>query len=98
MTYDSYLEKPYEDAVKREERFDSAEKQAHADLWCELQDELEAEKMIDAHEPDMLLAEIIKAVAIGEKTGDKVGAYLAIFHRIDDLVWKEAKKIAMKYL
>lgn len=59
------LEAPYQDACAREDRYREIENIARKDIWCEISDELEAEKFIEnwLPDPNELLRDIVAKIA-----------------------------------
>ena len=100
------LEKPYQDACAREERYQAIVETCQENIWDELTDELDVEKFIYAYEPDDLLRDIIHIAAITkEKIGKlrrqgaapnellklRLDAYESIFFKIDEQVERIAE-------
>ncbi len=67
--YARWLEKPYQDACAREERYQAIANEKRQEIWESLEDEVEGEKFVGDHlaAPDELLAEIMREVAICRK-------------------------------
>lgn len=83
------LEAPYQDDLRRAAEADEREEEIHRELWSDLRDLDEAEKMVRDHDLD-LLPRIIQIVATAEK-GKQAEAFKAIRKLIDDEVWKVAE-------
>lgn len=64
--YDAWLERPYQKACEREERFNEILEKCEAEIWHELANKQKAEGFVYDYEPQ-LEAEMIAAVAEARK-------------------------------
>ena len=104
------LEKPYQDACKREERFQEIVERETKSLWHNLTDELFVEEFLYAYEPDNLLRDIVHRLAQTRGKLDKLCSpltqpvedlaaemnkmRLAAYHSVIGLVVEEVEKVA----
>ena len=86
------LEKPYVDAARHADAVEDRSVEIRSEIWSDLKELKEAEKLVQEHEPDFL-PRIIQMVAANKG----MDAYLLIRGLIDELVWKLAEKRAAEY-
>lgn len=83
------LEAPYQANLREAEEADERQEEIHDELWADLRDLEEAEKLVNDHGID-LTPQIIQIVASAEK-GKQAEAFAAISKLIDEQVWKIAE-------
>ena len=87
--YDQWLEKPYDDACARGERFEAAKIECAKDLWERFKSHKEASQHIADYECHELFAGLLSAIARANMVGMTAEQKAGVFDELVVLVDKE---------